>query len=224
MPPNPDYLSMLKILNRSCKRAGFEHAVLTDLETKPKIEAAGIGAFGYDLPRNLMKASTEAHARWMEDRRLHAYHTIFVGADCLIVRDFRAELPDCDLAIAYMKDHKRWHINNGFVYIPARSREKVAPLMRAIADDTSEEMFDDMLAFERALAPMPPDFGAYERAGLKVEFLPLPKWNRYMAKCKATPKPLLDNGEGANVLHFMGGHANGKALYFEWAKLHGFAP
>jgi hypothetical protein len=140
-------------------------------------------------------------------------HTIFVGADCLIRRDFRNDLPACDVAIGYMKGHKRWRLNNGFVYIPAESREKVAPLFRLVADDTGELMCDDMLALERALVPMPPDFGEHERRGLTVSFLPMPIWNRYMRSAD-------DAAEEANVLHFMGGWDNGKALFFEWAARH----
>lgn len=222
-PDPPDYLSMLKILDASCKRAGMRHVVLTDLPTSFAIVDGGLTAFPIRLPRSLMQASTAAHARWLEAPESKHVDTIFVGADCLIRRDFRAELPACDLAIAFMKDHKRWRINNGFVYVPAASREKVAPLFRRIADDTSEEMFDDMLAAERALLPMPADFGLHERHGLAVNFLPLLKWNRYMAICKQTPDPLSDAAEDAAVLHFMGGHDNGKALYFAWAKRHGFA-
>ncbi len=221
-PNAPDYLSMLKILDGSCARAGMAHVVLTDHATGPEIAAAGIKAFASDLPQSLMLATTRAHATWLE-RGFRDVDTMFVGADCLIRRDFRHQLPKGDLAIAYMKGHKRWRINNGFVYVPAASRAKVAPLFRAIADDTSEEMFDDMLAFERALEPMPPQYGVCERQGLAVNFLPLPKWNRYMAETKTTPDPLSDSAEMANVLHFMGGHAEGKKLYFDWARAHGFA-
>jgi hypothetical protein len=221
-PTAPDYLALLRLVDQSAKRFGFDHLVLTDYETAPRIREAGLSCFAMDLPRSLMKATTEAHACWIESPMSQGLHTVCIGADCLIRRDFRADLPASDLSVAFMRDHKRWKINNGLVAIPPSSREKIAPLLRSIADDTSEEMFDDMLAFERALSPMPPDFGCYDRRGLAVEFLPLPIWNRYMAVTKQTPKPLEDAAEGANVLHFMGGHDNGKALMFDWAKAYGF--
>lgn len=198
----------------------MDHIVLTDRATAPSILDGRMKAFATDLPRSLMKATTEAHARCLESI---VGDTIFVGADCLIRRDFRHQLPPGDLAIAYMKDHKRWKMMNGFIYVPAASREKVAPLFRAIADDTSDEMFDDMLAIERALSPMPAEYGLHERHGLAVNFLPLPRWNKYMNPNKHRERSLADAAEDANVLHFMGGHDNGKALYFEWAKRHGFA-
>ncbi len=220
-PNAPDYLAMLNILDASCRRAGMSHIVMTNRATAPRIQTEELAAFVMDLPNNLMQASTEAHAQCVACD-VHG-DLLFVGADCLIRRDFRHQLPKGDLAIAYMMRHKRWRINNGFVYVPARSREKVAPLFRRIANDTSEEMFDDMLAFERAIEPMPDWYGVHQREGLAVNFLPLPKWNRYMAVSKRTPEPLLDAAEEANVLHFMGGHDNGKKLYFDWAARHGFA-
>ena len=41
----------------------------------------------------------------------------------------------------------------------------------------------------------------------------MPIWNRYMRSAD-------DAAEEANVLHFMGGWDNGKALFFEWAARH----
>ena len=216
-PNAPPYLPMLKILDASCTRFGFDHVVLCDRSTAARIHQIDLVPFGMILPDSLMQASTEAHARFLENSTVEG-DTLFVGADCLIRRDFRHQLPRGDLAIAYMKDHKRWKMNNGFVFVPAASREKVAPLLRRIADDTSEQMFDDMLAIERALSPMPAEYGLHERHGLAVNFLPLDRWNKYMNRTAVT-----DDCHDANVLHFMGGHDNGKAHYFDWAHAHGFA-
>jgi hypothetical protein len=212
-PKAANYLAMLRLLDKSCHRFGLQHTVLTDSVTAPQIYGAGLTPVLVELPANLMRASTEVHSRWLESPHSRGVHTIFVGADCLIRRDFRNDLPACDVAIGYMKGHKRWRLNNGFVYIPAESREKVAPLFRLVADDTGEKMCDDMLALERALVPMPPDYGVFTRRRLAVSFLPMPIWNRYMRSAD-------DAAEEANVLHFMGGWDNGKALFFEWAARH----
>lgn len=217
------YLKMLAILDRSCKRVGYNHIVLTDHETAERVNKAGLNAFSTALPRNLMKATTEVQARWLESIASKDVDTCFVGADCLVRRDFQSEVPACDLAIAYMKGHKKWRMQNGFMYVRAESGSRVAPLFREIANDTGDAMCDDMLAIERALAPMPPDYGRFERRGLQVNFLPLPTWNRYMAVDKRNPNPLADAAEDAAVLHFMGGWHNGKQLYFDWAKAYGFA-
>lgn len=222
-PKAAPYLDMLRILDASCRRFGFEHVVLTDSETSPAVSDAGMTPFMVELPQPLMQATTQVQARWLESPHSKGVDSIFVGADCLIRRDFRQSLPTGDLAIAFMKGHKRWRLNNGFMCVPAESRERVAPVFRLIADDTGPEMFEDMLAIERALVPMPPDYGLVERRGLRVNFLPLPTWNRYMAVTKETPNPVEDTADDANVLHFMGGWENGKALFFNWAKAHGFS-
>lgn len=209
-PNAAPYIEMLRILDRSCKRAGFEHGVLTDYETAPSIEAAGILPLPFELPRSLMKATTEAHAAWLESPLSVDCNTTYVGADCIIRKDFKKEVPACDLAITYMPGRK-WQIMNGFMHIRSKSRKAVAPLYRTIANDTSEEMCDDMLAVERALAPMPEVFGQSLRKGLTVNFLPLRAWNH----CVKHPEyPARD----AFVMHFNGGWHNGKQLFFDWTR------
>jgi hypothetical protein len=211
------YLELLGILDRSAKRFGFEHVVLTDCRTAEAITEAGLIPFMVDLPQNWMQATTEVHARWLESPHSEGCGTIFVGADCIIRRDFRDELPEGDVALAYMKGHKRWRINNGFMYVPAESRAKVQPLFRLIANDTGVTVGEDMSAIERALVPVPRDYGLAERRGLAVNFLPLEKWN-YGYHIAVT-----DPAEGANVLHFMGDWEDGKRRMIAWAARHGFA-
>ncbi len=210
-PDAVDYLPLLKTLDRSCRRLGFYHVVLTDNATAPQIAGAGMLAFPTDLPRNLAKALTESQARWLNGPLGH--DTLFVGADCLVRRDFRPHLPFADLSIILRPGHKRHRINNGFMYVPAPSREKVAPLFRSIADSTGDSFNSchDMVAVERALAPMPDDYCLTERAGLTVNFLPMGIWN-------AGPKTAEDPAEQAHVLHFRG--KSRKTVMLEWAARH----
>lgn len=210
-PVIPRYLDLLAVLDRSCARAGLEHVVLTDVVTSDMVGAAGFKPFMSDLPRNLMQSVTEIQARWLESPHSKGVDTVFVGADCIVLRDFRGLLPACDLGIAFMKGHKKWRLNTGFMFIPASSRERVAPLFRLIADDTGEAMCEDMIALERALVPMPADYGTFDRAGLKVAFLPLAQWN-HPPKYDGPPT------DACNVLHFMGGWEDQKALFFEYAR------
>lgn len=211
------YLELLGILDRSCKRVGFEHIVLTDNRTAEAITDAGLLPFMTELPRSWMQATTESHARWLESPHSAGCSTIFVGADCIIRRDFRDELPAGQLAVVYMKGHKRWRINNGFMYVPEESRELCAPLFRMIASDTSAKVGDDMTAIERALVPIPRDYGVVTRRGLAVNFLPVATWN-YGYKIDVA-----DEASEANVLHFMGEWEDGKRRMIAWAKRHGFA-
>lgn len=209
-PKAVDYIPLLTALDRSCRRLGFDHVVLTDHATQSEITGAGLGAFASYLPRKLSNALTEAQARWLEygagDRA-----TLFVGADCLIARDFREHLLPADLSIILRPGHKRHRINNGFMFVPTASRAKVAPLFRKIAD-TTEPVFNlchDMVAVERALSPMPLEYGLHERAGLTVNFLPMETWN-------GGPKTADDPAGNSFVLHFRGKQR--KAVMVDWAR------
>lgn len=208
-PDAPEYLPLLLALDRSCKRLGLEHVVLTDRATARSVYDAGMAPAAFDLPGNLMLALTESQARWLE----HAIDgdTLFVGADCLIRKDPRGHIPPGDLAIAFRPDSKRHRLQNGFMYVPAESRAKVAPLFRRIADSCGEVMCDDLVALEKALSPMPETYGPHERAGLTVNFAPMSPWND-------APDAPEDAIEDAFVLHFRGRRR--KALMLEWAATH----
>jgi hypothetical protein len=208
-PDAVDYVPLLLALDRSCKRFGVLHVVLTDYSTARKCRAAGLDCWSTRLPRNLMRALTEAQAQWLERRHDRDTDTLFVGADCLVARDPRHGLPaEADLSLIYRPGHKRHRINNGFMYVPAASREKVARLFRRIADGCGEAMCDDMVAVERALAPMPEGYGQHDRAGLRVNFLPMHLWN-------AGPKRLDEPPGEAFVLHFRGRQR--KTIMADWA-------
>lgn len=210
-PDAPDYLPMLRLLERSCRRLGLAHIVLTDRPTAAFLYNEGITAFARDLPRNLMQALTESQARWLEHPHPGPLDTLFVGADCLVLRDPRGHLPVADLSLILRPGHKRHRINNGFMLVPAASRATVAPLFRAIADGTGPAMCDDMVAVEAALAPVPDDYVLTERAGLTVNFLPIEIWN-------GGPKTADDPASGSFVLHFRGRAR--KAIMLEWAARH----
>lgn len=213
-PKAVDYLPLLHALDRSCWKLGLTHVVLTDRATAPQLCDERLVPSASDLPRDVAQATTEAQACWLEGAPGTPQDTLFVGADCLIRRDFRGHLPDADLSIILRPGHKRHRINNGFMFIPAGSREKVAALFRRIADSTKEEpswACADMVAVEKALSPMPLEYGIQERAGLTVNFLPMHIWN-------AGPKVIDDRCDDAFVLHFRGRARKG--LMVDWARVH----
>lgn len=117
-------------------------------------------------------------------------------------------LQSADLSIILRPGHKRHRIMNGFMYIPAGSVAKVAPLFRKIADSTGPVSCDDMVAIEKALSPMPLEYGLHERAGVTVNFLPMETWN-------GVPKSVDDPASDSFVLHFRGKR---KQLMLDWAK------
>lgn len=205
-PEAVDYLPLLNILDRSCRAIGVEHVILTDHLTADDLLVAGLVPVVMNLPRNLTRAFTEAQALWLEGGGDD--DTLFTGADCLIRRDFRGHIPAGDLAIAFRPDGKRHRLQNGFMYVRAESRAKVAPLFRSIADSCGEAMCDDLVAVERALAPMPATYGLQERAGLTVNFVPMSPWND-------APDAPEDPSRDAMVLHFRGRRR--KQLMLDWA-------
>lgn len=214
-PDAADYAGMLGILDRSCRAAGMHHVVLTDhatLESGPRIE--GLDTFATELPRNLLQATTRAQANWMASERSEGIDTVFVGADCIVRRDFRPSLLPADLSICTFPHRKLW-IMNGFIHVPATSRDKVAPLFQRVAKGTRPlpaPTCDDMMSWERELAPKPRDWwGKETRRGLTVRFLPEPIWNE---RPLSADEPYLDT----HVLHFRGKPQ--KAIFFDWVKNH----
>lgn len=206
-PDAPEYVPLLRVLDDSCRRLGIRHVVLTDFSTAGEVERAGMTTFAMKLPGNLMRALTESQARCLESVR--GEDVLFVGADCVVLRDPRGCVPAADLALILRPGHKRHRINNGFMYVPASSREKTAPVFRRIANTCGTSMCDDMVAVERVLLPMPDDYGSCRRAGIDVQFLPMGTWNAGPKSVDSPPS------SGAFVAHFRG--RDRKKFMADWA-------
>lgn len=205
-PDAPDYLSMLHALDKSCARLGFKHIVLTDPATAPMCRE--LVTYECELPRDLMQATTEVQARWLESEFSSDADNLFVGADCLVLKEFRPHLAKADLSIVLRPKDKRYRINNGFMFVPKASRRKASKLFRRIARDTVPVMCDDMAAIERALSPMPAVHGVVTRGDMKINFVPMEIWN-------AGPKRVDNSAHDAFVLHFRGAHR--KTIMLDWA-------
>lgn len=215
-----DYPVLLRILQASCDRLGIRHVVLTDHTTLVSDRwPAGIEGWASDLPQPLMQATTAAHANFLESHPIG--DVLFVGADCVLLRNPAKHVPkDVDLAVTFRSPTARYAVNNGFMYISHRSTEKVAGLYRRVADRCGERWCDDQRSLIAELSPMPATTGIYERAGLRVCFLPMRPFN-------SLPKTVDDPARGAVALHFRGKqHSSGqhrKDLMIDWAKRHGYA-
>lgn len=209
-----NYPGMLQILQRSCDRLGLRHVVLTDYPTAESEKwPAGVESFARDLPGPLMQACTAAQAIYLETKP--QTDTLFVGADCIMVGDPTRFYPmGPDLCVTYRNPAARYPINTGAQMIRRGSLGEVAPLYRRVADRCGTVWCDDQRAIIAELSPMPPTVGTYERAGLKVAFLPMVPFN-------VTPASALSPSNGACMMHFRGKAR--KQLFFDWAKRHGFA-
>lgn len=206
-PAAADYPAMLQVLQRSCDRVGVRHVVLTDAASIAKVPT-GITMAPLDLPRSLMKATTKAHADFLEFFPVDG-DVLFIGADSIFVKDPRRFYPkDADLCVTLRPGHSRYPINNGAMLVRREARDRVAPLYRKVADACGERWGDDQRGIADALEPLPKAFGVAERAGLTVRFLPMSPFN-------AVPQDARDPASGAVMLHFRG--RKHKPKFFSWA-------
>lgn len=211
-----DYVAMLLVLQRSCDRLGFRHVVLTDLGTVASpLWPDGLDPWiGDDVPLPLMQACTHLQAQVLD--RDPASDILFVGADSILLADPQPHLPgDADLYVTSRRPSGRLDaINNGFMFIRNRAREQAAALYRRVADRCGTAWMDDQKALVAELAPVPMPTVIEERAGLRVGFLPMRRFNHW-------PHWRGDPCKDAILLHFKG--RTGKKLMPEWARKHGLA-
>jgi hypothetical protein len=212
-PQTADYPAMLGALQKSCDLLGLRHVVLTDANGRETLaqrpESAGLECFTRVLPDRLMQACMRVQALWLAEGETRGGDSLFVGADCLMLRDPRKVFPaGVDLAVTLRPGHARYPINTGAVWLPAGSRTRQAALWARIADTTGPKWGDDQRAVDRALAPMPDRHGIFERFGMHVAFLPMAIHNH-------TPREIGDPCRDACVLHFRG--KGRKDLMLPWA-------
>ena len=216
-PNAADYPAMLRILQRSCDRLGLRHVVLTDRATissglwPSAYDGASIEPIALDLPVPLMKAVTTAQAKWLYQPEARKEPTLFVGADCILLRE--PTMPRAHMAVTYRNPTARYPINTGSILI-AQPHKRVRGLFNEIANACGETWCDDQRAIQAALDPMPATFGNYNRAGLHVAFRPMFPFNHL-------PASVDDPATGAEMVHFRGKAR--KQFLFDWAKRWGFA-
>lgn len=209
------YFEMLLVLQRSCDRLGFRHIVLTDLGTVvgPLWPDSVEPWIGKEVPTPLMRSCTALQAQYLESAP--ETDTLFVGADSILLADPRPYLPAADLCVTSRRPSPRLDaINNGFVFVPRQSVAKVAALYHRVADHCGETWRDDQRALVAELDPVPLPPVIEERAGLRVAFLPMRRFN----DCPRWPG---DPCKDAILLHFRGRQR--KKMMFAWAKRRGLA-
>lgn len=215
-----DYPVLLRILQASCDRLGVRHVVLTDEATMASGRwPDGIEAWPSELPAPLMQAATRAQANYLTSTP--QADVLFCGADCILLRDPVKHLAQgTDLSLTYRTPTARYPINNGFMLVARNSVAKAAALYRRVADRCGATWCDDQRSLTAELSPMPAWCGTYERAGLRVCFLPMRPFNNL-------PRSLDDPAKGVTMLHFRGKqHSTGKTrkeFMVEWAKRNGYA-
>jgi len=209
-----NYPGMLKVLQRSCDRLRLKHVVLTDERTAFSAQwPAGIEACVLQLPEPLMRAATEAQARFLEASPND--DVMFVGADCVMLKDPQAFYPiEAGICVTYRDPVTKYPINTGAQVIRKHSMEAATKLYRRVADRCGTVWCDDQLALVAELSPMPVSFGMHERHGIKVGFLTMKRRN-------VVPRTIADRCELACMVHFRGKAR--KKFFFEWATRQGYA-
>ncbi len=209
-----NYPGQLRLLQRSCDRLGLRHIVLTDHETAASAEwPAGIEPWATDRPRPLMRAVTEVQARYLENRP--ATDTLFVGADCIILKDPAEHYPEGPgMCLTYRGIDAKYPVNTGTLLVRRHSLGRVARIYRRAADRCQKYWCADQAALQDALRPLPVEFGTYERRGVEVAFMPMHPFN-------VRPADVDDPCDGVVILHFRG--KRWKAGMFQWAARHGFS-
>ena len=213
-PNAADYVAMLVQVQRSCDLLGLRHVVLTDPAGREELAhrpgAERIETFVRVLPDRLMRACTRAQANWLREGDWRDEDTLLTGADCLVLRDPRKVFPAApDLCVTYRPGHQRYPINNGTMVVRARARPAATALYTRVAETCGPKWGDDQRALDRALAPMPPGFGTFERFSMQVAFLPMDVHNDW-------PRGLDDDGRNSCILHFRG--KGRKPLILPWAE------
>src|SRR3954467_8300611 len=138
------YFDLLEILDRSCRRLGLRHVVLTDDPTLLHGEL-----FCRPLPADLMQAATTAHFQWLAQGDWRDDDTCFVGVDCIALQDPTSALRGkFDMAVTYRNAQSRYPINTGLMYISENARERARALYKRIADRTGTTWCDDQRAIQ----------------------------------------------------------------------------
>lgn len=200
------YFDLLAILDRSCKRLGLRHVVMTDNPALPT-EAE---KFVVDLPESLMKAATTAHWKWLLYGDWREDDTCFVGVDCIVLKDPTPYLAERhDMGVTYRGPRSKYPINTGLMHITAGARSRAEALYRTVMETTGDKWCADQRALQEALAPLPATTGIVERAGMMVEFMPMRLFNEQPGSIY---QPMTDRV----MLHFRG-KADRKQYMVDWA-------
>lgn len=183
-----DYIPYLRILDESCRKYGHKHIVITDASS-----LEDLNTFHADMPQDLMQAILAGQLAYLESG-LASEDTLLCGADCVLAQDPAAAFAvPFDIACT-THPFTDCILNTGAIFI--RGGANAAPIWRRALEGCGKTWGDDQLSLAAELNPTL-EHGLYDRAGLKVRFLPVDPWN-------LAPEFPGDACEGAVMLHFRG--------------------
>lgn len=132
-----DYDKLLILLDKSCRKLGLEHVVISD-SPRPNLNTAL-----FDLPENLMWALLDGQRQFLESV---SGEVLFVGADCLLTADLRVTNADLVITTGPFSDCK---MNTGAIWVAAPRR--ASEIWQQAVDSKPMHWGDDQRALYAAI-------------------------------------------------------------------------
>jgi len=186
---NCDYDALALLLDKSCKKLGLEHVVISD-SFRPKPLKTCLTK----LPENLMQAIFYGQIKFMKETN---DTILFTGADCLLTKKLglnHDSLPD--LAITTSKTFSDCEMNTGAVWV--KDKEKCIKIWEEVLEKEPKDWGDDQIFLYEGI----------KRSNLNTLYLPCEEHNW-------APSSINDDAGFPTVVHFRGKR---KSFMKDWAK------
>ena len=196
------YDEPIGILEASCTRLGLRHILLTEKGNEdaiPHVPPSRVVALDGTQDLKLMRAIVAGQLAYLQAMGTGEGGTIFVGVDCLFLKDPSPVFDggDWDVAVT-VGPYSPGALNNGAVFLaPGKNAEATRFYDLAFAN-CPDEWPGDQTAILRVCSPLRRPGAVEDRHGVKVRYLSMDDWN-------LPPASLDDPGiPGATMLHFKG--------------------
>ncbi len=196
------YDEPIGILEASCTRLGLRHVLLTEKGNEdaiPHVPPSRVVALDGTQDLKLMRAIVAGQLAYLQAMGTGEGGTIFVGVDCLFLKDPSPVFDggDWDVAVT-VGPYSPQGLNNGAVFLPPNRGDAAARFYAHAFAVCPDDWPGDQQAVLAVCAPLARPGVIADRNGLRVRFLSMDDWN-------LPPASLDDPGiEGATMLHFKG--------------------
>lgn len=208
--PRPDeygarahsYDEAIACLEASCSRLGLRHVLLTEKGNEdhvPHVPAQRVVALDGTQDLKLMRAIVAGQLAYLQAMGTGEGGTIFVGVDCLFLKDPSPVFDggDWDVAVT-VGPYSPQGLNNGAVFLPAGKNAEATRFYGLAYANCPEEWPGDQTAIFRVCYPLLKPGSIADRHGVRVKYLDMDTYN-------LPPASLDDPGiSSAYMLHFKG--------------------
>lgn len=208
--PRPDeygaratsYDEAIAILEASCARLGLKHVLITEsgnADLVPEcVTRDRVYEIGGTQDLKLMQAIIAGQLAYIKGVGT-GDGTIFVGVDCMFLRDPAPVFDNGDWDVSVtVGPYSPGGLNNGAVFLPKGKQDQAAAFYALALANCPEEWPGDQTAILRVCSPLRRPGAVEDRHGVKVRYLSMDDWN-------LPPASLDDPGiPRATMLHFKG--------------------